>query len=75
MFPIIRIPIIRILNYPNPWKSPCFRLQQEKDVPIIVLLLQEKAKLLYEPLFPDATTRFTASMGFTSRFTTSELGK
>ena len=63
-YPIIRIPIIQILNYPNAWMSPCFRQQWEKDVPVTGVLLQEKAKLLYERLFPDATTPFSASMGF-----------
>ena len=74
-FPIIRIPIIRILDYPNSWASPCFRQQREKDVLVTGVLLQEKAKLLYERLFPDATTPFSASTGFRSRFTTSELAE
>ena len=47
-FPIIRTPIIRILDYPNAWTSPFFLQQREKDVPITGVLLQEKAKLLYE---------------------------
>ena len=52
--------------------SPCFRQQREKDVLVTGVLLQEKAKLLYERLFPDATTLFSASTGFRSRFTMSE---
>ena len=59
-FPIIRIPIIRILDYLNSWASPCFRQQWEKDIPVTGILLQEKAKLLYERIFPDATTPFSA---------------
>ena len=74
-FSIIRTPIIRTLNYPNAWTLPCFRQQREKDVPVTGVLLQEKAKLLYERLFPDATTPFSASMEFRSRFTTSELAE
>ena len=74
-FPIIRTPIIRILDYPYAWTSPCFRQQREKDVPVTGVLLQEKANLLYERLFPDATTPFSASTGFRSRFTTSELAE
>ena len=35
-----------------------------KDVRLTGVLLQEKAKLLYERLFPDATTPFSASTGF-----------
>ena len=45
-----------------------FRQQREKDVPVTGVLLQEKAKLLYERLYPDATTPFSASTGFRSRF-------
>ena len=45
-----------------------FRQQREKDVPVTSVLLQEKAKLLYERLYPDATTPFSASTGFRSRF-------
>ena len=62
-FWIIRILIIRILDYPKAWTSPCFRQQREKDVLVTGVLLQEKANLLYERLFPDATTPFSASMG------------
>ena len=35
-----------------------FRQQQEKDVLVAGVLLQEKAKLLYERLYPDCTTPF-----------------
>ena len=76
-YPIIRIPIIRFLDYPNAWTSPRFRQQREKDVRVTGVLLQEKAKLLYERLFPDATCTmpFSASTGFKSQFTTSELAE
>ena len=74
-YPIIRIPIIRTLNYLNTWTSPCFRQQLEKHVLVTGVLLQEKAKLLYERLFPHATTPFSASTGFISRFTTCELAE
>ena len=43
---------------------PCFWQQWEKDILVTRVLLQEKAKLLYEQLFPDATTPFSASTGF-----------
>ena len=42
--------------------------QREKDVPVTGVLLQEKARLLYEWLYPDTTTPFVASIGFRSRF-------
>ena len=45
-----RFPIIQILRYPNAWTSL-----------VTGVLLQEKAKLLYEQLFPNATTSFSAS--------------
>ena len=70
-FPIIRIPIVWTIDYPNTWTLPCSWQQREKDAPVTGVLLQEKAKLLYERLFPDATTPFSASTG--SRFTTSEI--
>ena len=58
--PIICIPIIWILNYPNTWTSPCFWQQWEKkNVVVTGGLLQEKAKLLYERLFPDGKHRST----------------
>ena len=66
-FPIFRILIIRIFYYLNNWTSPCFRQQQEKHVLIAGVLLQEKAKLLYEQLFPDATIPFSDSTRFTSQ--------
>ena len=53
--------------------SPCFWQEREKDIAAIGVLLQEKAKLLYEQLFPNATTPFSSSTGFGSWFTTSEL--
>ena len=75
-FPIIRILIIQILDYSNSWTSPCFRRQREKDILVIGVLLQEKTKLLlYEQLFPDATTPFSTSMVFRSQFTMSELAE
>ena len=40
--------------------------RQEKGVPVTVLL-QEKARILYEWLYPD-TTPFVASIGFRSLF-------
>ena len=45
-----------------------FRKQREKDVPVTGVLLQEKAKLLYQRLYPNATTPFLASTGFRTRF-------
>ena len=72
---IIRTQIIRIQTFGLRIMSQCFRHQQEKYVAVTGVLLQEKAKLLYERLFPDATTPFSASTGFRSRFTTSELAE
>ena len=72
---IIWIPIIPIFDYLSTWTSPCLRQQWEKDVPVTGVLPQEKAKLLYEQLFPDATMPFSASMRFRSQFTTSELAE
>ena len=40
--------------------------QREKDVPVTGVLLQEKARLLYERLYSDTTTPFVASIGFRS---------
>ena len=45
-----------------------FRQQREKSVPVTGVLLQEKATLFYQRLYPDATTPFFASAGFRSRF-------
>ena len=74
-----------VLNYLNPdylnsqlsesLDVAMFSAAAEKDVLVAGVLLQEKAKLLYERLFPDATTPFSASTGFRSRFTTSELAE
>ena len=50
-----------------------FSAAVEKDVPVTGVLLQENAKLLYEQLFSDATTPFSASTGFSSRFVTLSL--
>ena len=63
-------------DYPNSRLSErldvaMFSAAAGKDVPVTGVLLQEKAKLLYERLFPHATTPFSASTGFKSRFTTS----
>ena len=74
-FLIIWIQIIQILDYSNAWMSPCFQRQQENDILVTQVLLQEKAKLLYEWLCPDATMPFSASTGFRSWFTTSELAE
>ena len=45
-----------------------FRQQREKDVLVTGVLLQEKTKLLYQRLYPDATTPFSVRTGFRSRF-------
>ena len=74
-FKITRIPIIRILDYSKTWTSPCFHQQQEKDILVAGVLLQEKAKMMYERLFPHATAPFSASTGLRSQFTTSELAE
>ena len=73
MFPIIQIPIIRVLDYPNAWMSPFFRPQREQGFLVTGVLLQQKAKLLHERLFLDSMTLFLASTGVRSQFTTSEL--
>ena len=44
------------------------RQQQEKNVPVSGSLLQEKAKVLFEQLYPDSTKPFNASTGFQWRF-------
>ena len=64
-------------DYPNSQLSELldkasFSAAEAKDVPVTGVLLQEKAKLLYERLFPNATTHFSSSMGFRSGFITSE---
>ena len=74
-FPINPILIIQTLDYPNAWTSPCFRQQREKDFLVTGVLLPEKAKLLYEQVFPVATIPFSSSIGVRSRFTTSELAE
>ena len=48
----------------NTW----FWQQWEKDVLVTRVLLQKKAKLLYQWLYPDATTHFSVSTGFRSWF-------
>ena len=63
------------LTVSNAWMSPCFQQQWEKDVASIWVLLQEKAKLLYEWLFPDATMPLLAGTGFRSWFAMSELAE
>ena len=65
-------------DYPNSRLSECLDVTMVlaaagKRRLITGILLQEKANLLYECLFPDGTTPFSASMGFGSRFTMSEL--
>ena len=72
-FLIIQTPIIRIQTLGCRLTSPCFWQQQEKDVAVTGDLLLEIAKLLYERLFPNATTPFSSSTGLGSRFTTCEL--
>ena len=69
-FSIIQTPIIRMLHYPNAPLYECldvalFSAQWEKDVVVHVhvhvytgVLLQEKSKLLYEKVFPDAAMLF-----------------
>ena len=47
-----------------------------KDVLLVTgVLLKEKAKLLYERLFTDAATPFSASTEFRPRFITFELAE
>ena len=41
-----------------------FRQQRELNIPISGALIQEKAKILFERLYPDSTQTFTASTGF-----------
>ena len=41
-----------------------FRQQMELNIPVSDVLLQEKAKVLFERLYPDSTQMFTASTGF-----------
>ena len=67
--------IIRIRTLGRWLTSPCFRQQWEKDVAVAGVLLQEKAKLLYERFFLNATTPFSSSTGLGSRFTTCELAE
>ena len=74
-FSIIRTTIIRIQTHGHRLTSPCFWQQREKDVAVTGVLLQEKAKLLYEQLFPNATIPFSSSTGLGSRFTMSELAE
>ena len=45
-----------------------FRQQRELNIPVSGALLQEKARVLYERLYPDATKKFTASTSFQWRF-------
>ena len=45
-----------------------FRQQRENSVPVTGVLLQEKTKLFYQRLCPDATTHFFASVGFCTRY-------
>ena len=49
-FSIIRTPIIRIRTFGRRLTSPCFQHQREKDIAVTGVLLQERAKLLYERL-------------------------
>ena len=52
-----------------------FSAVAEEDVLVTGVLLQKKAKLLYERLFPDATMTFSANTDFRSQFTMSELAE
>ena len=45
-----------------------FRQQRELNIPVSSVLLQEKARILFERLYPDSTRTFTASTGFQWRF-------
>ena len=45
-----------------------FRQQRELNIPVSGALLQEKARVLFERLYPDAIKAFTASTGFQWRF-------
>ena len=45
-----------------------FCQQREVNIPISGALLQEKARALFERLYPDTTKKFTASTGFQQRF-------
>ena len=45
-----------------------FRQQREKNIPVSGSLLQEKARILYERLYPNSEKRFVASTGFQWRF-------
>ena len=47
-FSIIRTLIIRIRTFGCRVTSPCFWYQREKYIAVTGILLQEKAKLLYE---------------------------
>ena len=45
-----------------------FRQQRELNIPVSSVLLQEKAKILFERLYPDSTQTFTVCTGFQLRF-------
>ena len=74
-FSIIRTPIICIRTLGRRLTSPYFRHQREKDVAVTGVFLQEKVKLLYARLFPNAATLSPSSTGFRSRFTMSKLAE
>ena len=45
-----------------------FRQQRELNIPVSGAILQEKARILFERLYPDSTKEFIASTGFQWRF-------
>ena len=45
-----------------------FRQQRVKNIPVSGPFLQEKAKLLFDKLYPDSPKPFSASSGFQWRF-------
>ena len=52
----------------------CFWQQRELNIPVSGALLQEKAKVLFQRLCPDATKKkFAASVGFQWRFSRSNF--
>ena len=85
-FSTTRTPIIRIRTPIIHIQSPIIHIRTlahvtlfsaavGKDVAVTAVLLQEKAKLLYEQLFLNTTTPFSSSTTLGSRFTTFELAE
>ena len=52
-----------------------FRQQREKKVPVSSPLLQEKAKLLFEQLYPDSRKTFSACKGFSGKLVSDMVSK